>query len=261
MTAMNGEDPFVPALASALRARGAQASVVLTGPCPYIPLPATWDGYLRALASPSRYLLTKALRELDRWAGSDGWELRSAQTREELSEGMRILRELHAQRWKAAGQRGVFDESERFRRFHETVAPRLLAGEDGTGVDLSWLMVRGQAVAASYCLVYGGRTCFYQSGRRVDVPKSVRPGIALHGLCIRANIEAGRREYDFLAGASRYKRELALANRSLATLRAIAPGLRARAVDAACELAERAIARVRTIRPSVVSARPGSATE
>ena len=103
---------------------------------------------------------------------------------------------------------------------------------------------------------------FYQSGRRVDVPKAVRPGIALHALAIRASIESGLREYDFLAGASRYKRELALATRPLVTLRAVGTGRCARGRWRRCaSLAERAIARVRAVRTRLRADRDAAPTE
>jgi CelD/BcsL family acetyltransferase involved in cellulose biosynthesis len=244
MPAMNGEDPFVTALAASLRAEGCSVSVDPYGQCPHVPLPSSWEAYLRALGSSRRYIVVRSLRELDAWAGSGGWERRVARTPDDLAEGMAILRSLHAERWTAAGRAGVF-ASRRFTRFHEDVMPRLLAGEDGASLELSWLSVRGQPIAAAYSIVYRDKVYFYQSGRRLDVPKGVRPGIALHALALRASIEAGRREYDFLAGTSRYKRDLALALRPLVILRAVAPGLRARAVEAARSMAERAIAGVR----------------
>ena len=112
--------------------------------------------------------------------------------------------------------------------------PRLWAGEDGASLELLWLVVRGEPIAASYNVVFGNKVYFYQSGRRMDVPKAVRPGIAMHALAIQRSIEAGRREYDFLQGASRYKRDLALASRALVTLRAVAPApARARRGDGA----------------------------
>jgi CelD/BcsL family acetyltransferase involved in cellulose biosynthesis len=244
MPAMNGEDPFVTALAQRLRAEGCLVSVDPYAECPHVPLPPSWDAYLRALGSSRRYVVVRSLRELDGWAGSDGWERRVARTRDELAEGTAILRSLHSERWTAAGRSGVF-ASRRFTQFHEEVMPRLLAGEDGASLELSWLSVRGEPIAAAYNVVYRDKVYFYQSGRRLDVPKGIRPGIALHALALRASIEAGRREYDFLAGTSRYKRDLALALRPLVTLRAVAPGLRARAVEAARSMAERAIAGVR----------------
>ena len=206
--------------------------------------------------------MTRSLRELDRWAGPGGWELRSAETASDFEEGRRVLQTLHAERWTAAGRAGVF-ASARFKRFHDEVMPRLWAGEDGASLELLWLVVRGEPIAASYNVVFGNKVYFYQSGRRMDVPKAVRPGIAMHALAIQRSIDLGRREYDFLQGASRYKRDLAHASRALVTLRAVAPHLRARAVETARLMAERAIARVRarrvshTTAPDAASDQPG----
>jgi CelD/BcsL family acetyltransferase involved in cellulose biosynthesis len=49
----------------------------------------------------------------------------------------------------------------------------------------------------------------------------VRPGIVLHAHAIRRAIAAGRHEYDFLGGASRYKVQLATATRPLLRMRAV----------------------------------------
>src|SRR5579883_2469134 len=163
MTAMNGDDPFVERLAGELRGAGVDAAVDRTGECPYVPLPATWDEYLRALGSSRRYVVTRSLRELDKWAAPGGWQLRRATTPDELLEGRRVLRELHAERWEASGRSGVF-ASERFARFHDVVMPRLLAGEDGARLDLSWLVARGEPIAASYSVVFDDKVYFYQSG-------------------------------------------------------------------------------------------------
>src|SRR5262249_4125087 len=67
---------------------------------------------------------------------------------------------------------------------------------------------------------------FYQCGRRPDVPPRVRPGIVILSHSIRAAIEEGRREFDFLAGAAQYKTQLALATRPLVQVRVVRPGLR-----------------------------------
>jgi CelD/BcsL family acetyltransferase involved in cellulose biosynthesis len=247
MPSMNGEDPWVEPLADALEAAGVSASLVPGPDCPYVPLPGAWETYLEALDSKHRYLVTRSLRELDTWAGPRGYQIRSARNDQELAEGKEALKRLHAERWSARGRSGVF-ASERFERFHDDVMARLLGGEDGASIELLWLVARGEPVAAAYYLLYGGRVQFYQSGRRLDVPKSLRLGIALHALAIQRSILARRREYDFLAGASRYKRHLALATRRLVALRAVAPGLRSRAIEATRLLAERAIERVREAR-------------
>jgi CelD/BcsL family acetyltransferase involved in cellulose biosynthesis len=259
MPAMSGDDALIPKLEAALRKYAISAEVTPSGESPYIPLPGTWDEYTRALGSSRRYVVTRSLRELEKWSGGK-WEVRRAATPGELDEGTAVLRELHAERWGAEGRSGVF-ASERFSRFHATVMPRLLAGEDGASLDLSWLVVRGRAVAAAYSIVYGGKLHFYQSGRRVDVPRAVRPGIALHAMAIRSAIESGLREYDFLAGASRYKRELSLATRPLLTLRAVGRGMRARSVEAVRVLTEGAIARMRTVQARMHARRDAASRE
>ena len=243
MPAMSGEDAFVDAFRRALERQGAKVAVTECGQCPHIPLPATWDDYVKELDSSRRYVVTRSLRELEKWAGKDGYALVRASNDEELREGRRILHSLHGERWEGEGETGVF-ASERFTRFHDEMMPKLMAGIDGA-LDLMWLTVKGEPVAAVYNIIYGGKVYFYQSGRKLDVPKSAKPGIAIHALAIKRSIDAGHREYDFLNGASQYKRQLALAHRPLVVLRAVAPSLRARAVDAARTLAERAVVRVR----------------
>ena len=256
MPAMSGEDELVELLRQALEAEGAKATIAEFGRCPHITLPSTWDDYVKALDSSRRYVVTRSLRELEKWAGKDGYALVRASNDAELAEGRRILHSLHGERWEGQGESGVF-ASERFTRFHDEMMPKLLAGVDGA-LDLMWLTVKGEPVAAVYNIVYGGKVYFYQSGRKLDVPKSAKPGIAIHALAIKRSIEAGHREYDFLNGASQYKRQLALATRPLVTLRAVAPSLRARAVDAARTLTERAIVRVRALKKKPAEVAPAA---
>ncbi|MGO8995107.1 MAG: GNAT family N-acetyltransferase [Polyangiaceae bacterium] len=248
MPAMSSEDLFVEGFRHALFATAPRMhiSVAETGLCPYIALPKTWDGYLKSLESSSRYVVTRASRELEKWAGKGGAELVRATTREELAKGRRILRSLHGERWSEEGERGVF-ASARFSRFHDEVMPQLLDGVDGQ-LDLLWLTVKGEPIAAAYNIVFRGKVYFYQSGRKLDLPKQVKPGISIHAFAIERSITLGHREYDFLNGASQYKLKLATATRPLVTLRAIAPSLRARAVEGARNLAEAAAKAVRERR-------------
>jgi CelD/BcsL family acetyltransferase involved in cellulose biosynthesis len=220
MPAMSGFDPLLRSLSAELSSSGLHVRMERVSSCPYIPLPKTWDDYLGALPSSARYMVRRSLRDFARWA--DGTErIERAEGPEDVERGAAILRELHAERWTHAGGSGAF-ASERFTRFHAEVMPELGKQRE---LELLWLMVRGQPVAAIYNVVKDGVVYFYQSGRCVDLPKGIRPGIVLHAHAIRAAIEAGRREYDFLAGSSRYKLDLALATRPLLTLRATRPSL------------------------------------
>lgn len=222
---MSSHDPMVPLLADALSTRGAAVEVRSTDACPFIRLPSTWDEYLAQLDGSKRYFARRTLHDVEIWAGPGGLALRRAESPADLARGWHILQELHEARWDGAG---AF-QSERFRRFHELVMSRLLRGDGGT-LDLLWLEVRGAPAAVLYNIVHQGHVHFYQSGRRRDVPKQVRPGIAAHLLAIRRAIEQGYRTYDFLAPAHAYKQKLAPAcERHLVTLSAAAPSLRARA--------------------------------
>jgi CelD/BcsL family acetyltransferase involved in cellulose biosynthesis len=237
---MNLDGPMVPILASSLERLG-RVVFEIGGGSPYIPLPATWDQYLAQLSSSSRRRVRQSLRAFDAWTGGHA-RLRVARTRAELEEGAGVLRELHGQRWQEAGDSGAF-ASARFAAFHAEVMPQLLERD---ALELIWLCAHGQPVAALYNIVWDGKVRFYQSGRRTDLPNTVRPGLVMHALAIRRSIELGRREYDFLAGTSRYKQELALAVRPMGQLRVLRPGR----VDRMRLVYERGVSLLRAARAS-----------
>jgi CelD/BcsL family acetyltransferase involved in cellulose biosynthesis len=206
----------MPALLTGAFERLGSIGLELTGGAPYISLPASWDEYLAALSPSRRRLVRTSMRSFETWSGGDA-RLHVADTPASLAEGSRILRDLHRRRWAAAGVRGAF-RSPRFAAFHERVMADLLSRG---ALELMWLRARGEPVAAIYNIVWDGAVQFYQSGRRPDLPRGIRPGLVLHAMAIRRAIELGRREYDFLNGGSRYKQELALAVRPLVRLRVV----------------------------------------
>jgi CelD/BcsL family acetyltransferase involved in cellulose biosynthesis len=230
---MSTDSVMVPLLDAAFEGTG-QHRFELTGGSPYIPLPSSWDQYLARLSGSRRRLVRTSLRAFEEWCGGR-LELHVARTPAELDEGMRILRDLHQERWREAGKPGVFS-SHLFNAFHAEVMPALLAKDQ---LELLWLCASGEPVAALYNILWDGAVQFYQSGRRMDLPRELRPGVVVHALAIRRSIELGRREYDFLAGGARYKQDLALAVRPLSTLRVT----RQRGVD----LARRAYERVSAV--------------
>jgi CelD/BcsL family acetyltransferase involved in cellulose biosynthesis len=233
---MNGESSLPGLIAAALRARGAHVTLEERSSCPYITLPDSWDAYLGSLKQTKRGQLRKALRAFESWAGGPPMVTRVT-TAAELPEGRRVLMALHRERW---GSDGVFG-SARFRAFHDRVMSALLAKG---WLDLGWLSVRDEPVAAFYNFRCNGKVSFYQSGRKLDIPDAVRVGVTMHAYLIRSAIEAGMREYDFLAGASQYKMSLALATRPLVELRAV----RATVRETARLASERAYGRLRQLR-------------
>jgi len=237
--AMNGQTEMPELLRDALRKAGTFATTAVTNLAPYVPLPASFEAYCAALPSSRRYMIKRSRRDFERWADGE-IEVEIARTPAELERGRVILEELHAERWNGQGEDGVF-ASERFREFHRRVLPKLLSSG---ALELTWLNVRGEPVAVLYNVVYGKKVYFYQSGRKLDLPRGVRPGIVMHAQAIERSIALGRTEYDFLAGASRYKLELSLARRPIVELRAARP----KAVETMRRGAELAAARVRSLR-------------
>jgi len=215
LPSMNGETGAPRALFRALSREGAMVTLTERSLCPYVPLPGTFDEYLRALSSSRRSMVSRSIRDLERFSGGK-LSYRVARTLEQLGSARATLERLHASRWGKAGAEGVFS-SRLFSTFHDRVMRDLF--ERG-GLELVEIFAGEEPVAALYNIVWNDKVYFYQSGRRADLPSKLRPGIAAHALAIRAAIEAGRREYDFLGGPARYKMDLALATRPLVDMRA-----------------------------------------
>src|SRR5262249_3184151 len=155
---MDGSGPLPGLLEEAARRAGLSACSRVTGEAPYIPLPSTWNDYLKRLRGSDRYFVNRSLRDFERWAGG-AERFHRASTPGELEEGKRILHSLHHERWRGTGA-GVF-RSSRFLAFHDRVMPRLL--ELGA-LELLWLTVSGASVAALYNIVWNHKTYFYQCG-------------------------------------------------------------------------------------------------
>lgn len=236
---MDGDGPMPALLTTAFGNVGLAAETVETARAPYIPLPATWDDYLKGLSCTHRRQVTRSLRAFDQWADG-GARLERATDLAGLEKGKRILRELHHARWEGGGQSGVF-RSPLFLEFHDTIMLHLL----GRGaLELTWLTVRGEPVAALYGITWGDKGIAYQTGRRPDAPAAVRPGGVILAYAIRAAIEAGRREFDLLADEAPYKMQLAPAARPLVRVRVVRPGWR----ESARRLMERGVEAVRPLR-------------
>lgn len=218
---MDGCSPLLPLLTSAFQERGLSCDCQITGSASYIPLPSSWEAYLSALSSSRRYYVRQSLRRFEQWAGNEAC-FHAVGEGADLEQGQRVLAALHQERW--GDEDGKFG-SPRFRAFHDRVLPALLEAE---ALELLWLTVRGEPIAAVYNILWNNKVYFYQSGRKPDVPNGQRPGIVLHAHAIRRAIHAGRCEYDFLGGGEHYKKQMALATRPIVQLRVARRNLRER---------------------------------
>jgi CelD/BcsL family acetyltransferase involved in cellulose biosynthesis len=212
---MSGDTAMPELLVEAFRTHGYSAEAVVAAGAPYIPLPPTWDEYLRSIPSAKRKNINRNLRVFDTW--SEGTtELECYATLADLEKGKKILIDLHHGRWASAEQAGVF-RSPMFLRFHDEIMPVL--AERG-GLELLVLRARDEPVAAIYSMVWGGKTYTYQTGRRADLPTGVSAGGVVFALAIRRAIEQGQREFEMLADAVYYKQQLTPHTRPLVQIRA-----------------------------------------
>ncbi|HYV36016.1 MAG TPA: GNAT family N-acetyltransferase, partial [Gemmataceae bacterium] len=214
LAALAGDNPMTDLLEAAFREAGFLVSRQTSTLSPYIALPSSWDDYLKALPKKHRYGVLRSQRDMDDWAAG-GAVFHYASSPAELVKGQSILAALHAERWQAAGQGGAFS-GQRFASFHNAVMPQLHAQH---ALELMWLTVRGVPVAAMYNIVWNNKTYFYQSGRKMDLPRHLRPGIVVIAYGIQRAIAAGRREFDFLADNTQYKKQLTITTRPVLRLR------------------------------------------
>lgn len=192
--------------------RGLSATRLASGRCPYVELPGSVEDYERQLSGNRRQQIRRGVRALE---GMGKLSFEKAQTIEEALVSLKMLAELHGQRWQAAGKPGAF-AGRRFSEFHRRFIERTFA----LGWPELWTLRVGQEpIACLYNIRYQRRVSFYQSGIKRLEDNRVRPGMLAHYFAIRDAIESGAVEYDFMLGESRYKVSLSNAARELVTLR------------------------------------------
>ena len=187
----------------------------------HVTLPKSWDAYLESLPSRKRYYVKSSLAKFFEWASENGtgWQLRHVTDDRSFEEGLSILIALHETRWRSGGYNGAFS-SDRFAAFHRDFAATAIS-EGKAGI--AWLMVGDTAVAAIYTLRNGKKVAAYQYGRVVGLPARLRVGIVVNAMAMQEAISRGDDEFDFLAGESRYKTDLANGKHELVVLRLARP--------------------------------------
>ncbi|RMF81487.1 MAG: GNAT family N-acetyltransferase [Planctomycetota bacterium] len=160
--------------------------------CPRMSLPASWSEYLRRrLSRESRESLTRALRRLMRQPGLDVSHGDGGAFERDLRDAVNIW----AARWA-----NVTTED------REQIARRLRAAHADGLVRSCVIRIGGEPAAALVGLLDRPRQAFryYLSGFDERFAH-LSPGRCVQALAIRAAIELGLREYDFLRGGEPFK--------------------------------------------------------
>lgn len=193
----------------------------------YVKLPATMDDYLAERSANFRSQYRNSRRKLERLGAL---RLRLAGRDLAVAEGMRILGELHRQRFAATP--GASFRTTDYVDFHSRVA-NLFAGREWLW--LAVLELDGQPIGARYDYVYGNKMWCMQGGWDPRFSNQ-RPGMILTGAAIEWAIERGLAEYDFQSGEADYKRRWASTSRPMTGVEAfntatflgrVSPSLRA----------------------------------
>jgi len=166
--------------------------------CAVLPLPRTWDEYLRQLRPRFRTKVRSTLNFFDKLDA--GWT--ECKQEAQVEQWLPTLFDLHTRRWKTQSQAGVFGNPDR-RNFYQDVSRAALRQGWLAFHRLDW---GERALAMQYGFLYGNRFHLLQEGYEPEFA-GLRPGLALRAWLMRRWIESGVQEYDFLAGAAPYKLE------------------------------------------------------
>ena len=171
-----------------------------------VDLPAVREAggdFLKLISANSRSQIRRSMKE---YARVGPLTLASATTVAQGLDWLDRLAALHQAHWVAQGEPGAFSNPF-FTRFHRTLVERHLL--DG-GVQLLRIAVGEHDLGFLYSFVRAGRVYFYQSGLEYGlIEKHARPGLVAHVLAAQHNAALGHDVYDFMAGESRYKVNLA----------------------------------------------------
>lgn len=165
--------------------------------------------YLALLSSNTRSQIRRSIKEYEKIGPL---RLSAASSVTEGIQYLTALAELHQRHWVERGEPGAFSNPF-FQRFHERLIERNLPRGE---IQLLRISVGERDLGYLYSFVLGGRVYFYQSGFDYElIDKHSRPGLVAHVLGVQHNAGLGQMVYDFMAGDSRYKLNLATLNEQM----------------------------------------------
>jgi CelD/BcsL family acetyltransferase involved in cellulose biosynthesis len=166
-------------------------------PCCQIALPDQWDSYFKQLSNTVRKNYKYHLRRLEK---RPNFRIYRCSRQNQLLQSLLALFELHQKRWRSNGNPGSFN-SEKRRGFYQQLSSVLLSR---SWLEFWILEIGGKPIAADYGFRYNNVVYALQSG--FDPSEHAdSPGFCLKGEMLKALIESGVRQYDFLAGFSENK--------------------------------------------------------
>lgn len=172
--------------------------------CPFVDLHSIRSSGKNYLSSRRNHIRSQIRRSLRNLEEIHPLSIRQAQSHQEARVFLDELISLHQAHWTSKGLPGAFS-SPQFSAFHRGITRRAFAS--GT-IHLLRISHGENTLGVLYNFAYRGCIYAYQSGFNYSRPE-FRPGIISHYLAICHYLSDPRySRYDFLAGSSRYKRNL-----------------------------------------------------
>ena len=191
------DSPTRTILPDLLTDRGFATVVERQEVCPVIDLPDDWGGYLLLLDKKQRHEVRRKLRRIHATPNAIDWYIVNG--RHNLEDEIE-----HFVRLMAASdpEKAQFLQDEGNMEFFKTIVPLL---HQRGWLQLNFLTVGDERVAAYMNFVYGNRVMVYNSGLNYQDYGQLSPGIVLLAYNIQHAIQNGYKFYDFLRGDESYK--------------------------------------------------------
>ncbi|NDJ77864.1 MAG: GNAT family N-acetyltransferase [Chloroflexi bacterium] len=196
---------------STFERKGLAVEIELQEVCPVVRLPETWPDYVASLDKKDRHELRRKLRRAGNGNGGVDWYVVGPD--HNLEEEMARFLELMA---ASSSEKAEFLQEPENVAFFRSVMPELAAQE---WLQLAFLTVRNEPVAAYLNFEYANRVLVYNSGHNAADFGHLSPGIVLLGRLIEHAINNERAEFDFLRGDEPYKYQMGGQNRSVYQLK------------------------------------------
>ena len=184
-------------LPAAFERHGFVATIEHEDVCPIIELPQTWDEYLASLDKKQRHEIRRKLRRAQGANESLEWHI--VESGRAIEAKINVFLGLMA---ASSPEKSRFLADQKNEAFFRAMIPVV---QQAGWLQLAFLTVGGEAVAAYLNFDYGNRILVYNSGLMQEEYGHLSPGIVLLSHLIQHAIQTHHVVFDFLQGDEPYK--------------------------------------------------------
>jgi len=206
------DSPTRTQFAAALEQYGFQVTLKQQEVCPIIHLPDNFDAYLDGLDKKQAKEIRRKLRIVEAQGDEISWYIVNSNhdLDAEIDTFLRLMTASHP-------EKAQFLTDEQHVRFFKSIVP---AAANAGWLQLVFLQIAGERVAAYLNFDYNQRVWVYNSGLDPNKAAALSPGIVLLAYNIEHAIQNGYVEFDFLRGDEPYKYRMGAVDTQVFNLRA-----------------------------------------